>query len=110
LGAVKLPPPMGVTLNVTDPVGVVAPVPAVSFTNAVHVVGVPTAGLAGLQVTLVDVDRIFTGTKRAPQLVRRIALVTTSPRTLPAPAVAPVTLIVQLTATRAQFAGPVTPV
>jgi len=70
LGAVKLPPPMGVTLNVTDPVGVVAPVPAVSFTNAVHVVGVPTAGLAGLQVTLVDVDRRFTFTEAVPKLVR----------------------------------------
>src|SRR6266568_2603636 len=109
LGGVKLPPVLGATLNVTDPLGVLEPAPAMSFTNAVHVVGVPTAGLAGLQTTLVEVDRRFTVTAAVPKLVRWIAVVTKSPRTVAAPAAVPVTLIVQLPATRAQLAGPETP-
>jgi len=44
-------------LNVTPPVGVVAPVPAVSVTVAVQVVAPFTAIVFGVQLTLALVDR-----------------------------------------------------
>ena len=57
--SVQLPPPLNAPLSVvilTEPVGVVAPAPAVSVTVATHVV-VPFTGTdAGAQLTLVVVD------------------------------------------------------
>lgn len=71
MGGVKLPPVLGTTLNVTDPAGVDAPAPLVSLTEAVHDVAWPTIGLAGLQTTVVEVDRRLTVTlPLVPLLVR----------------------------------------
>jgi hypothetical protein len=54
--SVHVPPPLKVPLsleNVTDPVGVVPPAPAVSVTVAVHVVAPFTGIVLGVQLTLV---------------------------------------------------------
>jgi len=91
------------------PVGVDDPAPLVSATVTVHEIDCAITTDAG-HVTVVEVVRRFTVTAAVPKLVACIAVVVKSPRTVAAPPAVPVTLIVQLPATRAQFAGPVTPV
>jgi len=59
---VQVPAPVNVPLsvvNVTVPVGVDAPAPAVSATVAVQVELPLTGTVAGVQVTLVPVDRMI---------------------------------------------------
>ena len=96
-------------MKVTDPVGVDEPTPLVSATVTVHEIDWAITTEAG-HVTVVEVVRLLTVTEAVPKLVAWIAVVTKSPRTLPAPAVAPVTLIVQEPVVSTQLAGPVTPV
>jgi hypothetical protein len=52
----------------TFPVGVIAPLPAVSETTTVHVDGCPTATLLGEQLTLVELERASTATCWLPLL------------------------------------------
>ena len=56
------------TKKLTHPVGVVAPVPAVSVTVAVQVVAPFTGVDVGVQLTLVPVDRIVAVTGVVPLL------------------------------------------
>ena len=95
-------------MKVTEPVGVDDPAPLVSATVTVHEMLWAITTEAG-QVTVVEVVRRFTVTEAVPKLVRWIAVVTKSPRTVAAPAAVPVTLTVQLPVVRAQLAGPETP-
>jgi len=61
--------PAPLLLNVTVPVGVVAPVVVVSVTVAVHEVATFTATLAGVQVTVVEVAcRALTASRKLPVL------------------------------------------
>jgi hypothetical protein len=61
--------PVPLLLNVTVPVGVVAPVADVSVTVAVHVVGLLTATLAGVHETLTVVAcRALTASRNVPLL------------------------------------------
>ena len=65
-------PPPNVPLSVeklTEPVGVVAPVPAVSVIVAVHVVAPLTGTELGVQLTLVLVDRVVAVMLAVPLLV-----------------------------------------
>jgi hypothetical protein len=62
-----LPDPL-VRLKNTFPVGLSAPLPAVSETTAVHVAGCPTATGLGEQPTLVEVERASTVTCWLPLL------------------------------------------
>ena len=83
----SLPDPL-VRLKNTFPVGVLAPLPAVSDTTAVHVVDCPTATLFGEQLTLVEVERASTVTCWLSLLaiVERVAAVAggdRGPRTRP---------------------------
>ena len=69
--SVQLPPPLKVPLsvaNVTGPVGVVAPAPAVSVTAAVQLIGPFTGTVVGVQLTLVLVDLMVAVTGVVPLL------------------------------------------
>jgi len=67
LVGVKVPAPL--ELKLTVPVGVLAVPMLVSVTLAVHVVEPPTGTVAGVQLTVVDVERLFTVTVVVPELV-----------------------------------------
>jgi len=95
-------------VKVTEPAGVLEPAPLVSATVTIQENVAPVATEAGHD-TVVEVVLRFTVTDAVPKLVKWIAVVTKSPRTLAAPLAVPVTLIVQLPAVRAQLAGPETP-
>lgn len=62
----KLPVPE--VEKVTVPVGVEAPEPAVSLTEAVQVVATPASTVVGLHDTVVLVLRLFTVTANVPLL------------------------------------------
>ena len=68
--SVQLPPPLKLPalfeVKLTVPVGVVFVPVSVSVTVAVHVVGCPTATVAGVQLTAVEVERLFTVTVVVP--------------------------------------------
>jgi len=66
LVGLKVPVPLLVKLTV--PVGVLAVPTSVSVTVAVQVVDVPTGTFAGLQLTLVEVERFFAVTVAVPEL------------------------------------------
>ena len=57
--------PVLLVVNVTVPVGVIAPVPEESATVAVQLVGVLSRTLAGVQETVVVVARLFEVTVKA---------------------------------------------
>ncbi len=65
---VELNDPVPPVVKVTVPVGVTAPVPDVSETVAVHVLGVLSRTLAGEQVTEVALVRIVEVTVNVPLL------------------------------------------
>src|SRR5437016_3673860 len=67
LAALKVPAPSLVQLTV--PVGVLAPVPAVSLTVAVQVVEPSTGTEGGTQSTLVPLVRVATASLKLPELV-----------------------------------------
>jgi len=97
-------------VKVTLPTGVDLVPVSLSLTVAVHEDGWPTGTLEGVQTTVVVVRRPPpTLTDAVPKLVKWIAVVTKSPRTLAAPVAPAVTPIVQLPVIRAQLAGPETP-
>jgi hypothetical protein len=56
-------------VNVTVPVGVVAPPPEVSLTVAVQVVDIPCWRVLGTQLTLAEAERIVAVTVVVPLLV-----------------------------------------
>jgi hypothetical protein len=60
--------PVELVVKVTVPVGVTAPVPELSATVAVHVLGVLSRTLAGLQFTLVVEARIVDARVKVPLL------------------------------------------
>jgi hypothetical protein len=60
--------PVEFVVKLTVPVGVTAPVPEESATVTVHVLGVLSRTLAGLQVTLVVVERIVDARVNVPLL------------------------------------------
>jgi hypothetical protein len=60
--------PVELVVKLTVPVGVTAPVPEESATVTVHVLGVLSKTLAGLQVTLVVLDLIVDATVKVPLL------------------------------------------
>jgi hypothetical protein len=57
-----------VTLKNTLPVGLIGLASAVSETTAVHVVGCPVTMLLGVQLTLVELERVSTVTCWLPLL------------------------------------------
>jgi len=65
---VLLKVPVLLVVNVTVPVGVIAPTPDASETVAVHDVAVPTLTELGLQLTVVVVVRIVDVTTNVPEL------------------------------------------
>ena len=71
--AAGVKPPLPLELKVTVPVGVVFVPVSVSVTVAVQLVGEPTLPLAGLQLTLVLVERLFTVIVVDPELVACVA-------------------------------------
>jgi len=104
--AVLAPPRVKVTL----PTGVDLVPVSLSLTVAVHEDAWPTGTLEGVQTIVVVVMRPPpTFTVAVPKLVKWIAVVTKSPRTVAAPVALAVTLMVQLPVVRAQLAGPDTP-
>ena len=60
--------PVLLVVNVTVPVGVIAPVPDASATVAVQVLTVLSRTLAGLQATVVVVERIVEARVKLPLL------------------------------------------
>ena len=60
--------PVLLVVNVTVPVGVIAPTPAESATVAVHDVLVPTLTAPGMQLTVVVVVRTTDVTVKVPAL------------------------------------------
>ena len=69
LVGLKVPLPAGLTVKLTVPVGLVAPVIDVSLTAAVQVVGVLTVTGFGVQETVVVVGRVETASVAWPWLV-----------------------------------------
>jgi hypothetical protein len=65
---VALKVPVEFVVKVTVPVGVIAPVPELSGTVAVHVVGVLSKTLAGLHETVVRAARIVEAIVNVPLL------------------------------------------
>ena len=65
---VELKVPVALLLNVTVPVGVTAPAPEASATVAVQVVDTPVLTEAGLQTTVVVLERIVDATVNVPLL------------------------------------------
>jgi hypothetical protein len=65
---VPLNVPVLLLLKVTVPVGVVAPSPEVSLTDAVQVADIPCWSVLGAQLTLVEDERIVAVTIVAPPL------------------------------------------
>ena len=66
--AAELKEPVLLVVNVTVPVGVIAPAPEASVTFAVHVLAVLSRTLAGLQATEVDDDLIVEARVNVPLL------------------------------------------
>ena len=66
---VLLKVPALLLVNVTAPVGVVAPAPEVSLTDAVQVVELPCGTVLGTQLTLVEDERIVAVRVVVPPLV-----------------------------------------
>jgi hypothetical protein len=60
--------PVLLVVNVTVPVGVIAPVPEPSATVAVQVLAVLSRTLAGLQATVVVLERIIDASVNVPLL------------------------------------------
>jgi len=75
--SVQLPPPPKVPtpleVKLTVPLGVLVVPVSVSFTVAVQVVVPPTGTVAGVQLTLVEVERFVTATVVVPELVACVA-------------------------------------
>jgi hypothetical protein len=90
---VELKVPVLLVVKVTVPVGVTAPVPEASVTVAVHVLGVLSRTLAGLQATEVDDDLIDEARVKVPLLPE----CTESPPYVPVMSACPTTVGVYVT-------------